>query len=144
MGLEEATNLKHALEMVEVCRSGLEYKQDIRPPSRDFIALGDQITELEGQFDIVQQCAKDNAIALGQQQEIVEKGAKILYARITELEAQRDELLGAAMGVLKIVQNAYHSDDRGPSDQCSILENAIEKVTGKKWWDAIKQPVVDG
>ena len=50
MGLEEATNLEHALEMVEVCRSGLEYKQDIRPPSRDFIALGDRITELENRL----------------------------------------------------------------------------------------------
>ena len=56
------------------------------------IILDNRITELEAQFDIAQQCAKDNAIALGQQQEIVEKGAKILYARITELEAQRDWL----------------------------------------------------
>ncbi len=67
-----------------------------------------------------------------------------LAAKVTELEAQRDELVKATMGVLKIAQNTYHSDDRGPGDPCSILENAIEKVTGKKWWDAIKQPVVDG
>ncbi len=137
-------------------------------PAQAAIILDDRITELEGQFDIVQQCAKDNAIALGQQQEIVEKGAKILYARITELEAeneillrqvidrenwkayaeetkaQRDELLKAAIGVLSRVQNTYHSDNRGPGDQCSILENAIEKTIGKKWWDAIEQPVVDG
>ncbi len=66
------------------------------------------------------------------------RAAVILDDRVKELEAQRDALLEAAKGVLKIVQRAYHSDDRGPGDKCSKLENAIEVTTGKKWWDAIK------
>ncbi len=61
-----------------------------------------------------------------------------LILKVTELEAQRDELVRAALGVLKIAQSTYHSDDRGPGDLCSILENAIEKATGGKWWNVIK------
>ena len=66
------------------------------------------------------------------------EAAIVLDTRITELEAQRDELVRAALGVLKIAQSTYHSDDRGPGDLCSILENAIEKATGGKWWNVIK------
>lgn len=57
---------------------------------------------------------------------------------LKKLLDDRSVLLDASLGVLKIVQKTYHSDDRGPGDQCSKLEDAIEIVTGKKWWEAIK------
>lgn len=82
-------------EVREVARMARKYGDEDNVTDDMIIILDDRITELEGQFNIAQQTAKDNAIALGQQQEIVEKGAKILYARIAELEAQRDELLEA-------------------------------------------------
>ncbi len=42
------------------------------------------------------------------------------------------ELLAAAKGVLGIVQKYYKSDDRGPTDSCTILEEAIAKIEGRK------------
>ena len=126
MELKEATNLKHALEMVEVCRSGLEYKQDIRPPSRDFIALGDRITELE----------VENEILLRQ---VIDRENWKAYAE--ETKAQRDELFKIAESRINAQSDllvCYRIGKR-PSEK---LHGRLNK--SELQWEKIKQPVVDG
>ena len=106
------------------------------------IILDDRITELEAERLNLRTLIRGEQIK--PPFDIEDDVTTELAVALADMEKQRDELVKATMGVLKIAQNTYHSDDRGPGDPCSILENAIEKVTGKKWWDAIKQPVVDG
>ena len=58
----------------------------------------------------------------------IELGRGENAARIKKLEAANAHLLEAAKGVLSIVRNSYHSDDRGPGDKCSMLEQAIKEA----------------
>ncbi len=61
----------------------------------------------------------------------------LMKAHIRTLETAKENsdditarLLIAAKGVLSIVRNSYRSDDRGPGDKCSILEDAIKEAEG--------------
>ena len=121
--------LKEARETANKIRS-LGYKETSNPYNV-IIILDDRITELERDIKLLFQTIRRR-----------EANLNITEQRNRELEAQRDELLEAAMGVIRIVENAISSDCRGPNDQCSMLEKAIENATGKKWWDAIKQPAL--
>lgn len=64
--------------------------------------------------------------------EEIDKGGGFVYlaeevdAEIARLRKALDILFIAATNVLKIVRDTFHSDDRGPGDKCSLLEDAIE------------------
>ncbi len=53
-------------------------------------------------------------------------------SRYSRLIAAAPDLLEAAKRVLPLVQSHYSSDDRGPTDQCTLLEKAIAKAEGKE------------
>jgi len=63
----------------------------------------------------------------------IELGRGESTKRIKKLEAANAHLLEAAKGVLSIVRNSYHSDDRGPGDKCTMLEQAIKEAEESTW-----------
>ena len=63
----------------------------------------------------------------------IELGRGESATRIKKLEAANAHLLEAAKGVLSIVRNSYHSDDRGPGDKCTMLEQAIKEAEESTW-----------
>ena len=58
------------------------------------------------------------------------KSVNEMLAINTGLVEQNAKLVAAAKGVLEIVRRSYHSEDRGPGDRCSILEQAIKEAEG--------------